>query len=514
MAYYVSSENISDEYLYDESRFKGFASGLVVLEKTEELFPILYQAKADGLGITLQGARTGLTGGCVPQGGLLINFSACRRILGLGYEERSRVFTIEVEPGISLQALQDAIAHRDFNTDGWSSEAKDIYEEFKQAGPYFFAPDPTEKSASLGGMAACNASGARSFYYGPMRKHVLGLKLALVDGRTVELQRRTNFSQGRAFSLTLDDGFRLTGLLPGYEWRELKNASGYYTKDNLDMLELFIGQEGTLAIITSLTLALLPLEEVELAACFFFQNEAAAISFVEEIRSTRPVPDLKLLALEYFDRQALTLIGGSQGYSFIPKAYAIYVEIAGPQEDELFSYLEGLASAWGHELAFQDAVWLATSPKESSKLRSIRHAVPEAINRLVAERLKTEPRLTKLATDFAVPDKHLRDLVHLYHKRLAATGIDYLLFGHIGDNHLHANLLPKDIYQYKMGKEYLKQIAQDVIALGGSVSAEHGIGKLKKELLRLMYGEEGISQMKRLKRIFDPDLRLNQGNLF
>lgn len=518
MAYYYNSKNISEEYLCDESRFKGFASGLVILENTEELLPVLNQATDEGHSVTVQGARTGLTGGCVPLGGLVVSFTACKRILSMGYEAKTSVFTVEVEPGLSLYEFQEALTCKNFAMEGWSQEAKDVYKEFKQSGPYFFAPDPTENSASLGGMAACNASGARSFYYGPMRKHVLGLGLTLIDGRTVKLRRANIFSQGRAFRLPLDDGSILEGLLPSYEWRDLKNASGYYTKDNLDLLDLFLGQEGTLAIITSLTLALLPLDGVEMAACFFFQDEASALSFVEEIRSARLKPDSKLLALEYFDRQALAiaknLAGGIHGYNFPHQGYVIYLELSGPSEEELLSQIEDWANAWEHRLAFSDAVWLATSSKEFNRLRSLRHAIPEAINRLVAERIRSEPGVTKLATDFAVPNEHLKSLVSLYRKTLDATDINYVLFGHIGNNHLHANLIPKDIQQYRRGKEYLQQIAQEVIALGGSVSAEHGIGKLKKDLLRFMYGEEGLVQMKRLKSIFDPGFRLNQGNLF
>jgi D-lactate dehydrogenase (cytochrome) len=114
----------------------------------------------------------------------------------------------------------------------------------------------------------------------------------------------------------------------------------------------------------------------------------------------------------------------------------------------------------------------------------------------------------------AVPDECLERILHLYRERLDAKGLDYVVFGHIGDNHLHVNILPRNPDEYAAGKELYLTFARDVVAMGGSPAAEHGIGKLKTGFLKIMYGEDGVAQMLAVKRVFDPDLRLGKGTLF
>jgi D-lactate dehydrogenase (cytochrome) len=148
------------------------------------------------------------------------------------------------------------------------------------------------------------------------------------------------------------------------------------------------------------------------------------------------------------------------------------------------------------------------------KMKQFRHAVPEQVNALIAERKRQHPGLTKLGTDLSVPDGRLKDVMALYRRDLQAAGLEHVIFGHIGNNHVHVNILPRDMRDYAAGKDLYRQWAQQVVAWGGSVSAEHGIGRLKKDLLAVMYGPEGIAAMRRLKALFDPANRLNPGRLF
>jgi D-lactate dehydrogenase (cytochrome) len=161
-----------------------------------------------------------------------------------------------------------------------------------------------------------------------------------------------------------------------------------------------------------------------------------------------------------------------------------------------------------------DATWLAGDEKEMIRLKDFRHAVPEAVNLLLDERRRQDPTLTKLGTDLAVPDECLAAVMRLYRDGLEASGLEYVSFGHIGNNHVHVNIIPRDAAEYRRGRELYGAWAREVVAMGGTVSAEHGIGKLKKDLLRTMYGGEGVDQMIKLKRLFDPTGLLNQGNLF
>ncbi len=154
--------------------------------------------------------------------------------------------------------------------------------------------------------------------------------------------------------------------------------------------------------------------------------------------------------------------------------------------------------------------WRITQPIS----KSFRHALPELVNAAIGERHKTYPGLTKLGTDMSVPDHRLADVLALYETDLAATDLDHLTFGHIGANHLHVNILPRTPADYDAGKALYLHWAESIIAWSGSISAEHGIGKLKRELFRQMVGEEALVQMHALKQIFDPRDLLSPGNLW
>ena len=161
-----------------------------------------------------------------------------------------------------------------------------------------------------------------------------------------------------------------------------------------------------------------------------------------------------------------------------------------------------------------DATWLATTDRELERLKYFRHAVPEAVNLLIDERRKTVPGLPKLGTDMAVPDAALERVWALYHEGLARHGLDYVIFGHVGNNHLHVNILPRTLAEYETGKSLYLEWAEAIVGMGGTVSAEHGIGKFKVALLQTLYGAEGVAQMRAVKRAFDPEGLLNRGNLF
>jgi D-lactate dehydrogenase (cytochrome) len=146
--------------------------------------------------------------------------------------------------------------------------------------------------------------------------------------------------------------------------------------------------------------------------------------------------------------------------------------------------------------------------------RDFRHAIPESVNMRIDIMKRKNPRITKLGTDMAVKDENLHDIFRIYHSILKEQDLKYLIFGHIGNNHVHVNILPESTEDFEKGKQAYNKIAGAVIDIGGTVSAEHGIGKIKTSLLRIMYKEHGINEMKRIKNIFDRHNILNPGNLF
>jgi D-lactate dehydrogenase (cytochrome) len=519
------SRDYSD-YLRDESRRTGRAEAIAFPATEAELCEALREARARGLAVTIQGARTGIAAGAVPEGGAILNLSRLNRVTGL--RERRGEFFLRVQPGAVLSELRAAVAKRQFETDGWDAESLAALAALRAAPPRMITADPTEASASLGGMVACNASGARSFKYGASRGYVAALRVALADGTLVELRRGVQRARGRDFELALPGGRVLKGRLPAYRMPAVKNASGYYAADDMDLVDLFIGSEGTLGVIAEIEWRLVPEPPVIWALTAFLPSLEAVCRFVRRARGEAgvagaPPAAARPAAIEYFNGDALALLrrqkAENPAFAALPEipegfAGAVYVELHAQSEAAAGEALEGLAAAMAECGAAEETAWLADTDAERERLHRFRHAVPEAVNLLIGERKKAEPALTKLGTDMAVPDAELERVMAMYAADLGRLGLESVIFGHIGSNHVHVNILPRSLAEYEAGKRLYREWAGRVCALGGTISAEHGVGKLKTALLETMYGAAGIAQMRAVKQVLDPDGALGPGNLF
>ena len=371
----------------------------------------------------------------------------------------------------------------------------DVHKKLEGTG-LFFSPDPTEDTASLGGMAACNASGARSFKYGSMRRHIETLRVVFADGTAREIRR------GEPVPPEVP--------LPAYRVPDVKSAAGYYVADEMDFLDLFIGAEGTLGIITELTLQLSAVPNAIWGLTAFLPSEKAALGFVQKLRKeTAPA------AIEFFDFNALNLLRKNPDLPKLAPEFhtAVYAEFHGT-DDNVEAAVTEAAEMMADFGADPDAAWVAMESAELERMRLFRHALPEAINQLIAERKREYPELTKLGTDMSVPDDRLEEIMKLYRQGLEREKLEHVIFGHIGNNHVHVNILPRNPNEYERGKALYAEWAKQVVQMGGSVSAEHGIGKLKRDFLRIMFGDKGIEEMQNLKAYFDPVGLLNPGNLF
>ncbi len=525
----VNSDNdFIKEYLRDESRLPGHADSISFPQSEEEIQEVLKEFEASSTPVTIQGSRTGITGGAVPLQGHILNLSRMNKILGLRCEPQENIFYLTVQPGIKLQDLTQAAHAKQFDTLAWSSESLAALEMFLQQGPYFFPPDPTETTASLGGMTACNASGARSFYYGSTRKFIQGLHIILTDGSRLRLRRGGQRSRAGGFSLSVQTAFPektylIRGSTPSYTRPAGKNAAGYFSGRDIDLIDLFIGCEGTLGIISQIELKLIPSPKHIWGGVFFFRQEKRAVEFVTTLRTDSFLKEqaesgTKLTAVEFFDKRALALTATLPAAEFprTPEQVnaALYIELHGNIEDNVSQCFLHIAELIAEKSEDPELNWLAADKKQMKKLNGFRHAVPEAVNLLLDTYKKKYPELTKLGTDMAVTDEKLLDIYRLYRSVLQPSGMDFTMFGHIGDNHIHANIIPKNSDEYARGKILYNEIACAVLTMGGTISAEHGIGKLKTELLKAMYGDRGIEEMKKLKKYFDPKNIFNPGNLW
>ncbi len=519
----ITGDDLADYagYFADESRTSGWADALALPRSVDEAVAAIQHARDQGWPVTVSGGRTGITAGAVPQGGLVISLERMNRILGLRQLADGQL-VVRCEAGVRLSELQKALRERRFDqASQWDDKSQSLAEELKQRH-LFFPPDPTETSATLGGIVACNASGAHTFRYGPTRPYVQALTAILADGSVLRLERGAYEAKADgSFALQCEDGTLHWARVPRYKQPQTKNAAGYFSGDRLDLIDLFIGSEGTLGAVLEVDVRLIEAPQIKSAAMLFCRSEAAALDLTDELRQQRDM--LGIEAIEYFGPRALRFLrerrtdrgsaSGVPGCLPATAEAALYMDF-GAGDEAIADVLLELVRIAVEQGCDPEECWSANSHDERERLRVFRHALPESVNDRIAEIRRDHPGVSKLGTDMAVPNECLRDVVHLYRTELDDAGLDHVLFGHIGDNHLHVNILPRTPEEYEAGKRLYLAFAQRVVEMGGSPAAEHGIGKLKTEFLKLLVGEDGIEDMKRIKRVFDPEFRLGKGTLF
>lgn len=398
------------------------------------------------------------------------------------------------------------------------------FQKETEAKGLFYPPDPTEWSCQLGGTVATNASGSRSFKYGSTRRYVERLEIVLPTGDVLKIKRGEIFSDSNGLiAITTDAGKTIHAKIPTYLQPNVrKNTSGYFSGEKVDAIDLFIGSEGTLGVITEIEFKLLPKPKGFLSGIIFFKTEKNLLEFVAEARKisfeTRQnegqkskVESLKSLdatLLEYFDEEALKFIKEKFPQTPDNMAGAIFFEqeTTDETEDSLFLEWNDLLEKHNAEI---DVSWFTTSEEDRQKMRDFRHALPVSVNEWIVKH-----KQRKVSTDIAVPDENFASMLRFYKKSLQDWGLNYVIFGHIGDNHLHVNILPKDTEEAEKAKHLYGRFIAQGIMLGGTISAEHGIGKVKSKYLYVMYGERYLNEMAELKRVFDPKGILGRNNIF
>jgi FAD/FMN-containing dehydrogenase len=425
----------------DASGYPGHADQVFSPDRERDVSDLLRQASEKKIPVTATGALTGLAGGASPEGGWAISLSRFRKLeISQG---RARV-----GPGVLLRELQAAAAN---------------------AGQ-FYAPDPTENTSSIGGNIAANASGSRSFRYGATRQHVLSLHVAFLDGtvRTIKRGEKVDFDVP-AISLP----------------RTTKLSAGYPLRPGMDLIDLIIGSEGTLGLVTEAELNLLPAPGERLGGVVFFKSEAAALDAVD---LWRPTPGLNMI--EYIDEASLRMMD-------VPHKAALMIEIEGDADLDLSGALESDS-------------WFAMSASDRERFRVFRHGLAEKVNARIRR-----TGYTKIGTDYAVPLDRNREMMAAYRQTLdKEMPGKYVIYGHIGDAHVHVNAFPESQADHDRGKAVMTDLARVAVSLGGTVGAEHGLGKRKTHLLEIQYPPDQIEAMKNVKRRFDPDWLLGRGTLF
>ncbi|MFZ2864625.1 MAG: FAD-binding oxidoreductase [Ignavibacteriaceae bacterium] len=478
-----------ENYLVDASNFKGNCEAVYFPENSDEIVWIIKEANKNKFTVTTAGNRTGLTGACIPQNGIVIATDRLNKIIEINQKQ----FYALVEPAVLLS---------------------DFQKELKQH-KLFYPPDPTETNCYIGGTVATNASGAKTFKYGPTRNYVIGLQIVLPDGEVIDLERGKQKANGYKLTLSTQAGKNINLNIPDYTFPKVKNASGYFVQKDMDAIDLFIGSEGTLGIITKIKLKLLPQPEDTISCVLFFEDERNALKFLEEARDisyqnkkSSINNNVNALALEFFDERALRFL--SKDFSAIPdKAKAaIWFEQESTSDD-----FDSILEAWNFLMQTnnvnEETAWFAFSNADKEKIKDFRHAISWKVNDYIARN-----NFRKLGTDVAVPDKVFSEFYLTLQGWAKQSKIDFVAYGHFGNSHIHLNFLPKDDDEFNEAKKIYRQICEEAVRLGGTISAEHGIGKTKRDYLLMMYGEANIRKMAELKKSLDPNLILSIGNIF
>jgi len=510
------------DYVSDESKLTSGSFETLFFPKNEpELAAILTNMNRQSTPVTIAGARTGLVGGCVPQSGALVSLEHLNQIQAVCFDVDTREWRIELQAGANLKQLELFLKSRKNRNIQLGTDPKTLA-EFKQfqdsPADFFYPPDPTEMSASIGGTVATNASGASTFRYGPTRSWIRGLRVILANGECLDIPRGKYFaSQEGLFNLKYSDGTSTILIIPHYTPPSTKNAAGLFTEPGMDLIDLFIGSEGVLGVITRVEVAVQERTQ-KLSMIQFLESEQQAIDLTITLRAEK---GLRLDYLEFFSTNTLNLLRSpvnttenSPETHRIPMsaqaALSFEFDFDPEIDDEKIARLESLINSVGADMANS---WAGFEARDLERFKTFRHQVPEMINRIVAEKKIAVPAIHKLGSDMAVPDKFLPDIWALYKTALEASGLEWYAFGHIGNNHIHVNIIPSNQDELEQGKALFEEFARQAVAMGGTVSAEHGIGKIKGRYFQIMYPPEEIEEMRSVKVGLDPNNILNRGNM-
>lgn len=448
----LDAEKMAD-YSHDEfwlAEIARMPELVVKPQSTEEVSEILRLADRERIPVTPRGGATGLCGGCVPYfGGIVLSLEKMNRILEVDQENQMAV----VEAGVTL---------------------KDFYQAVEEAG-LFFPPHPGEESAMFGGLVATNAGGSRAVKYGVIRNYVRGLEVVLPGGSVVHL------------------GGKL-----------MKSSTGY------SLLNLMVGSEGTLGVITRATIQLMPPCPATRSLIIPYNDLEDAIDTVPLLMQRKILP----MAVEFMEKEVVQITEEflkkkwpcSQGKTFL----LIILDASG--EEQMSRLSETVAEVCMEKAALD--VYVADSPDKQRLVLDIRSKFYEALKASVVEVL-----------DISVPRAEIARHVRRVHEISAKLGIWLPTYGHAADGNVHTHIMkaryedgklipvPEDEWR-KKSELAREELYRDCKERGGVISGEHGIGVVKKNFLSYVIGKEEIQLMKGIKKIFDPNHILNPGKIF
>jgi D-lactate dehydrogenase (cytochrome) len=484
----------------------------------EDIVSSVNEASNKNRPICVSAALTGLAGAGVP---LYPKTGSLTRIF------MDKLITVANRPGFQKNLSNGILISDDGNSCILApgvriAELRSILEK----NNLMYLPHPEYTQSMIAGNVATNASGPRSFGVGPTRDHVRSLRVVLADGDIVTIRRGDIRAFDGQFNVEIGgkNPHQLNFSVPTYPCPSIKNAAGLIVSPEMDLIDLFIGSEGSFGIFSEIEVCVFPLRKIE-SKTLLLNNEEAALELASELREHRmskekfmqdPLDnDLGVLAVEFFDSYALALARQAPQLKISDDARAAI-------QLQLFTDDNETSQTTHNLLQKYEKYYVGIIPGEQASI--FRTSTPG----IVAESLK-RLGLTKIGTDFAVAPSNFSALFDVYrfirgecnkHFTTPAPLPTSAIWGHIGDCNLHMNLFPNTAEELQLAEELYGIAVEEVIKLGGTVSAEHGTGKKsvyafgqKKHYLEHMLGPKAIGEIAAVKKVFDPKDILNPGNL-
>jgi D-lactate dehydrogenase (cytochrome) len=486
-------------YLEDAAHFPGgHAEGVVFPQTAEEVARAVGNART----VLAIGAQSSLTGGATPMGELLVSTAK------LGRMALTSPGVVGVQAGVTIDALQTFLAPRN----AW------------------FPPAPTFTGATAGGVVATNAAGAATFKYGSTRPWVEGITVVLADGSVLTLSRGDVVATGQVLEIA---GRRVP--VPGYSLPSVpKVSAGYFAAPAMDAIDLFIGSEGTLGIITDISFRVVSPPPAVAMAMVPCQSEEQAIQLTSRLRAASLA-----IAIENIDRRSIEIlvedgVTAREHVTFPPGTeMALFVQLELPPGTTAERAYDEIAAAGelaaesvlgqfcrllsGEGLLDSTEIALPGDRRRMAQLAAVREGVPAGVNQRVGiAKATVDARIAKTAADMVVPFDRFAEMNAIYRRGFESRGLDYAIWGHISDGNVHPNVIPRSYHDVEKGRDAILEFGREVARLGGCPLAEHGVGRspIKQQLLRQLYGDEGIEQMRAVKRALDPEWKLAPGVIF
>lgn len=443
-------EEINKDFFQDEMPIYGLGKPELVVNvtNTNEIVEIVKICYENNIPMTVRGSGTGLTGSSVAiLGGVLINMSKFNKILE--FDEENLLATIE--PGVTLKELQS---------------------ECLKLG-YMYPPDPGEKTATIGGNISTNAGGMRAVKYGVTRSYIREIELVLPTGEITKFGTKVS-----------------------------KSSSGY------SLLNLIIGSEGTLGIITKIVVKLIPAPKYEISIIIPYKNIEDCLKTVPELIIAKLKPQsiefAELETIEYTEKYTQKFIFPKEVNEIDAKSYLI-VRFDGNDKNELILKAEKASKVAFRNNAIE--VFVADTDTRKKELWTTRDAFLEAIE-----------AQTKLLDecDVVVPISKLAYFINYVNKIKTKYDFKVISFGHAGDGNLHIYTISNDmsLEEFKIQVDnFMNEIYEKAIDLDGQISGEHGIGNGKKKYLKKYENEINLNLMREIKKVFDPKLLLNPNKM-